>query len=192
MSSRSSSPATDYTDNSDVPTRASKRRRGDFLRLRTAPSSDDGSITDTDLRNGERVGLSPFYHPSTPAHEVESTHDIPMSYHSYQYHNLTSPAGPVSDHPPPGILKFAEAPRKDGRSKRQALACLFCRERKIACGRPADGSPTKTCNQCVRRGRECVYPTESRRGQHSRIKSLARRAQMAHQLSMGMMLPILN
>ncbi|KAJ7915138.1 hypothetical protein B0H13DRAFT_1557134, partial [Mycena leptocephala] len=61
---------------------------------------------------------------------------------------------------------------KDGRSKRQALACLFCRERKIACGRPAAASGDKTCNQCVRRHRECVYPTESRRGQHSRIKSL--------------------
>ncbi|KAJ6467091.1 hypothetical protein C8R47DRAFT_33622 [Mycena vitilis] len=145
MSSRSSSPATDYTDNSDVPTRAAKRRRGDFLHLPTAASSDDGSGTDTDRRHGDHVGLSPFYHPSTPAHEAEPAHDFPVSYQRYQYHNLTSPAGPISDHPPPGILKFAEAPRKDGRSKRQALACLFCRERKIACGRPADGSPTKTC-----------------------------------------------
>ncbi|KAJ6522475.1 hypothetical protein B0H19DRAFT_973461, partial [Mycena capillaripes] len=77
---------------------------------------------------------------------------------------------------------------KDGRSKRQALACLFCRERKIACGRPAAAAGEKTCSQCIRRGRDCVYPTESRRGQHSRIKSLARRAQLAHNL----MLPILD
>ncbi|KAJ7093514.1 hypothetical protein C8R44DRAFT_595534, partial [Mycena epipterygia] len=63
---------------------------------------------------------------------------------------------------------------KDGRSKRQALACLFCRARKIACGRPNDGSGDQTCNQCARRRVQCVYPTESRRGQHSRIKSLAR------------------
>ncbi|KAJ7635749.1 hypothetical protein DFH06DRAFT_1003237, partial [Mycena polygramma] len=89
-------------------------------------------------------------------------------------------------------LRFSEA-RKDGRSKRQALACLFCRERKIACGRPSGNhDPDQTCNQCIRRGRQCVYPTESRRGQHSRIKSLARRAELAHNLRLGMMLPVLH
>ncbi|KAJ7702794.1 hypothetical protein B0H17DRAFT_852381, partial [Mycena rosella] len=60
----------------------------------------------------------------------------------------------------------------DGRSKRQALACFFCRKRKIACGGPPKGSADTTCDQCARRGVPCEYPTESRRGQHSRIKSL--------------------
>ncbi|KAJ6609167.1 hypothetical protein B0H10DRAFT_1814234, partial [Mycena sp. CBHHK59/15] len=69
---------------------------------------------------------------------------------------------------------------RDGRSKRQALACLFCRSRKIACGRPATASEDQTCKYSMaRRSIGCVYPTESRRGQHSRVKSLARKAQKA-------------
>ncbi|KIK68770.1 hypothetical protein GYMLUDRAFT_733617 [Collybiopsis luxurians FD-317 M1] len=52
--------------------------------------------------------------------------------------------------------------------KKQTLACHFCRERKIACGRPAPGSEDTTCNQCARRNIPCTYPTESRRGQHKR------------------------
>ncbi|KAF9245328.1 hypothetical protein BU15DRAFT_71078 [Melanogaster broomeanus] len=58
--------------------------------------------------------------------------------------------------------------KKAGEQKKQALACLFCRERKIACGRPPAHSPDQTCNQCARRRIKCEYPTESRRGQHKR------------------------
>ncbi|KAJ7204553.1 hypothetical protein B0H12DRAFT_1035302, partial [Mycena haematopus] len=63
----------------------------------------------------------------------------------------------------------------EGRKPPQtALACLFCRDKKIACGSPAPAAKAidRTCNQCARRRRECVYPIESRRGHHSRIKSL--------------------
>ncbi|KAH7881802.1 hypothetical protein F5I97DRAFT_667173 [Phlebopus sp. FC_14] len=63
------------------------------------------------------------------------------------------------------IIKGA---KKGGEQKKQALACLFCRERKIACGRPSAYSPDQTCNQCARRRIKCEYPTESRRGQHKR------------------------
>lgn len=35
--------------------------------------------------------------------------------------------------------------KKPGEQKKQALACLFCRERKIACGRPPAHSPDQTC-----------------------------------------------
>lgn len=35
--------------------------------------------------------------------------------------------------------------KKGGEQKKQALACLFCRERKIACGRPPANSPDQTC-----------------------------------------------
>lgn len=58
--------------------------------------------------------------------------------------------------------------KKGGEQKKQALACLFCRERKIACGRPPANNPDQTCNQCSRRRIKCEYPTESRRGQHKR------------------------
>ncbi|KAJ7197907.1 hypothetical protein GGX14DRAFT_667038 [Mycena pura] len=74
------------------------------------------------------------------------------------------PCGPLGDLPV----------RDDGRAPRQAPACLPCRKRKIACGRlPGAGGPT-TCDQCRRPGRnpaKCVYPKETRRGHHRRIKS---------------------
>ncbi|KAF9458893.1 hypothetical protein BDZ94DRAFT_1172682 [Collybia nuda] len=57
--------------------------------------------------------------------------------------------------------------------RRPSLACFFCRERKIACGRPAEGSPDPTCNQCARRSFKCDYPTESLRGQHRRGRKKA-------------------
>ena len=34
---------------------------------------------------------------------------------------------------------------KKGTEKKQTLKCFFCRERKIACGRPAEGSDDHTC-----------------------------------------------
>ncbi|KAF8845231.1 hypothetical protein BDN67DRAFT_962203 [Paxillus ammoniavirescens] len=74
----------------------------------------------------------------------------------------TSTTWPIPDDP---ITKGA---KKAGEQKKQALACLFCRERKIACGRPPAHSPDQTCNQCARRRIKCEYPTESRRGQHKR------------------------
>ncbi|OAX34272.1 hypothetical protein K503DRAFT_699034, partial [Rhizopogon vinicolor AM-OR11-026] len=53
---------------------------------------------------------------------------------------------------------------EDGEQKKQVLACSFCRERKIACGRPSAHSRDRTCNQCARRCMKCEHPTESRRG----------------------------
>ncbi|KAJ7104338.1 hypothetical protein B0H15DRAFT_21227 [Mycena belliarum] len=77
-------------------------------------------------------------------------------------------------------LKFSHA-KAGGRTKKQALSCFFCRERKIACGRPEGealgaGGQEGACNQCARRKIPCTYPTVSHRGQHSRIKSAARKA----------------
>ncbi|EIW83497.1 hypothetical protein CONPUDRAFT_164428 [Coniophora puteana RWD-64-598 SS2] len=62
--------------------------------------------------------------------------------------------------PNPSARKLAE--------KKPALACLFCRGRKIACGPPLPGSNDKTCNQCARRHLKCEYPVESRRGMRKR------------------------
>ncbi|KAJ7110246.1 hypothetical protein C8R43DRAFT_167290 [Mycena crocata] len=41
-------------------------------------------------------------------------------------------------------LKFSHA-KAGGRTKKQALSCFFCRERKIACGRPDEGSTDQSC-----------------------------------------------
>ncbi|KAH9013113.1 hypothetical protein EDB85DRAFT_1835350, partial [Lactarius pseudohatsudake] len=48
------------------------------------------------------------------------------------------------------------------------MACLFCRERKIACKAPPVGSADRTCDQCAQRSRKCEYPTKSLRGLHRR------------------------
>ncbi|KIL56578.1 hypothetical protein M378DRAFT_28265 [Amanita muscaria Koide BX008] len=69
-----------------------------------------------------------------------------------------------------GVLKTIMMKRGGSEPKKQNPACLFCRERKIACGRPMEGSLDQTCNQCSQRSLECRYPTESRRGQHKRLK----------------------
>src|SRR5215471_12178129 len=38
---------------------------------------------------------------------------------------------------------------KKNAEKKQALACLFCRERKIACGRPSLDNPDQTCKYVI-------------------------------------------
>ena len=70
--------------------------------------------------------------------------------------------------------------------KKPIMACLFCRERKIACGPPPADQEDQTCKcvlfppherghdnmcdlrQCLRRELVCEWPTESKRGQHKR------------------------
>ncbi|KAI0733335.1 hypothetical protein C8Q72DRAFT_747527, partial [Fomitopsis betulina] len=58
---------------------------------------------------------------------------------------------------------------KEPIKKKPIMACLFCRERKIACGPPDPTSPEQRCNQCARRDLLCEYPKESRRGMHKRF-----------------------
>ncbi|KAH9997121.1 hypothetical protein BJV77DRAFT_922026, partial [Russula vinacea] len=52
--------------------------------------------------------------------------------------------------------------------RKSAIACLFCDERKIACGSLPVGSVGTTCNQCARRSHKCECPTMTRRGLHKR------------------------
>ncbi|KAJ7816850.1 hypothetical protein B0H14DRAFT_2843983 [Mycena olivaceomarginata] len=179
VESRSVSPYTDTSEVPDVDLRAAKRQRTDdweFLRLPKAPASVDEDSPTGDSGSREHEPPLSLTLPPLPT--------LPPRPRARPDIRTPQPR-------PPGTLKFTEA-RKDGRSKRQELACLFCRERKIACGRPPKKSGEQTCNQCVRRNRECVYPTESRRGQHSRLKSLARHAQMAHATQPVGMMYLLN
>ncbi|KAI0649684.1 hypothetical protein C8Q79DRAFT_339726 [Trametes meyenii] len=82
-----------------------------------------------------------------------------------------------------GSGEGADAPQPE-KKKQPIMACLFCRERKIACGPPAPGGPRR-CNQCTRRDLVCEYPKESRRGQHKR----GTRAQRVEALASGAALP---
>jgi len=56
--------------------------------------------------------------------------------------------------------------------RKPAMACLFCRMRKIACAPPVP--PETRCNQCARREIACEYPKESKRGQYRRQQYLER------------------
>ncbi|KAJ6488448.1 hypothetical protein DFH09DRAFT_1209504 [Mycena vulgaris] len=170
--SRSRSPYSDSTqsEGADINQLPSKRGRVTEHELPPLPSThvSDDEFEGEGHPGGTRTGLSPFYHSPSPALDAAPPARSHQSHSSHPTHPASRPAGPT--------LKFTEA-RKDGRSNRQALACFFCRKRKIACGGPSKASGDQTCNQCARRHVPCEYPNESRRGQHSRIKSLARRGQ---------------
>lgn len=58
---------------------------------------------------------------------------------------------------PSPTTKTTGKSRSVSEPRRPSLACTFCRERKIACGRPPTGSPDPTCNQCARRSLRCRY-----------------------------------
>ncbi|KAF7372014.1 hypothetical protein MVEN_00059600 [Mycena venus] len=179
VESHSVSPSADCIDSSEIlglDFQAAKRRR-----VEDGPMINIAKKVETKKVQVDRLSIT----LPPPGHELAPLIDVPMFKHigsknAHTTHLSGSPA-----------LKFTEA-RKDGRSKRQAFACLSCRERKIACGRPTEESKDRTCDQCVRRHRQCVYPTESRRGYHLRIKSLGHRARPAHNLDMGMTRPLLN
>lgn len=103
---------------------------------------------------------------AAPSHIAMSLDEVPMP------DNEDRPGQAIFKLNTPGAPK--EPPKK-----KPIMACLFCRERKIACGPPVPGSCERRCNQCARRGLVCEYPKESRRGQHKRgpraqrVKALA-------------------
>ncbi|EKM57243.1 uncharacterized protein PHACADRAFT_254908 [Phanerochaete carnosa HHB-10118-sp] len=68
----------------------------------------------------------------------------------------------------PGASGPAAAAGGAAPKKKPAMACLFCRERKICCGPPAPESTDARCKQCIKRDQPCTFPTECRRGQHKR------------------------
>ncbi|KAH7916615.1 hypothetical protein BJ138DRAFT_1139469 [Hygrophoropsis aurantiaca] len=110
---------------------------------------------------------------------ILATH--PSQHHSHRItsssHGHTRQGSPLRRSPSPrGTLPISPLPQtKRLIEKKPALACLFCRGRKIACGPPSPGNKDKTCNQCARRHLKCEYPLESRRGMRKR-RSLMPRA----------------
>ena len=61
------------------------------------------------------------------------------------FRSSTSTQSLVVARPSHSFLKSNHCVKKKGASKKQYLACLFCRERKIACERPAEGIADSTC-----------------------------------------------
>ncbi|KAJ3750588.1 hypothetical protein DFH05DRAFT_1518729 [Lentinula detonsa] len=122
-------------------------------------SSSKAVLTKTSFRRKRRRNLS---------EELQSTSSkTGSSTRSYVYGKI-----PLPKPTPPSIPK-APKPRPASTSsqsdkKSLALACFFCRGRKIACGPQDPNSADRTCNQCRRRSLVCEYPTESRRGMRKR------------------------
>ena len=114
---------------------------------------------------GHRTG-SPLKYPllPTPAATLQAQSRSKSSRHGLEHQakpekktHLLAPLPAPSTHsasPPsynPGasqsVLKLTSA-RKPA-EKKQALACLFCRERKIACGRPDPENEDQTCKYVI-------------------------------------------
>lgn len=130
---------------------------------------------------------APMTVPSQSYMFVEVESSTPAFIHTNQQHyhspNETSshPHGGKTGSPyqrspsPRGALRISPSPHpKRSMDKKPALACLFCRGRKIACGPPVPGSKDRTCNQCARRHLKCEYPLESRRGMRKRRSLIPR------------------
>ncbi|KAJ7887020.1 hypothetical protein B0H14DRAFT_1285135 [Mycena olivaceomarginata] len=125
-----------------------------------------GSPQSTDSASGissASTSSRPWPPPPVPVPSTVHIH-IPASsppstwHHTNDYESPDSISGarasynsPTHDVLPSGHeqprLKFSHA-KAGGRTKKQALSCYFCRERKIACGRPDEGSGDETC-KCV-------------------------------------------
>ncbi|KAF9270070.1 hypothetical protein L218DRAFT_1071561 [Marasmius fiardii PR-910] len=74
--------------------------------------------------------------------------------------------------PVPRVPKRRPTTPQTNEKKNLALACFFCRGRKIACGPHDPNSSDRTCGQCHRRSLKCEYPTESRRGMRKKRNSV--------------------
>ncbi|KAG0707043.1 hypothetical protein DFH29DRAFT_898132 [Suillus ampliporus] len=132
--------------------------------------------------------LSTSHHDASESYmfvEVESS--TPAFIHTNQQHYHSPNESPSRTHDrrtrspyqrspsPRGALRITPPPHpKRSMDKKPALACLFCRGRKIACGPPVPGSKDRTCNQCARRHLKCEYPLESRRGMRKRRSLIPR------------------
>ncbi|KAF9531256.1 hypothetical protein CPB83DRAFT_892094 [Crepidotus variabilis] len=73
-----------------------------------------------------------------------------------------SPPDTTGVPPVTGPIRNVKEPR------RPSLACTFCRERKIACGRPPPDAADQTCDQCARRSFHCIYVKDRNRGRSSK------------------------
>ncbi|THV05981.1 hypothetical protein K435DRAFT_789731 [Dendrothele bispora CBS 962.96] len=113
------------------------------------PPDDLSSLDSKSTLKRRRVGDTDF----------DSSSSLSESPRSYIYKIPLQKPIPVPTPKPSKARNPAQ-----GEKKSLALACFFCRGRKIACGRQDPNSSDRTCNQCFRRSLKCEYPTESRRG----------------------------
>ncbi|KAF8184701.1 hypothetical protein BJ912DRAFT_974407 [Pholiota molesta] len=94
---------------------------------------------------------------------VHLSADVPSSPDLWLPTKLTFVDAAQTPSPPAdaAFVMHSGAPARNTKEpKKPSLACTFCRERKIACGRPPEGSADPTCNQCARRSFTCKYVNE--------------------------------
>jgi hypothetical protein len=103
----------------------------------TIPSSSDPPTSDV-----HRDISSPYFQPTSKLGTWASRpHQELTAFRSSTSMQTLVVAGPSQS-----VLKLNHHVKKTGASeKKQYLACLFCRERKIACGGPVEGSADSTC-----------------------------------------------
>ena len=119
-------------------------------------SASDGAFHDTAFQPGtsrdQWEGLSPRL-PSSQSYILgELPSSAPPASSQSLSHQYTPSSGSVTrsqrrrTRSPSPPLRMSPAPHsKRSQDKKPALACLFCRGRKIACGPPQPGSKDKTC-----------------------------------------------
>nr|GAT50105.1 predicted protein [Mycena chlorophos] len=95
-------------------------------------------------------------------------------HHQLEVLEGTSSTMPMQIHLEQANATDPKTPRRLG-YRRQPMACLYCRGRKIACGgpiaRPGAEDGRGMCGQCFKRGHPfCIFPTQSNRGLHARVK----------------------
>lgn len=116
----------------------------------SSPDTPFDHCTDTPLKY-------PFL--PTPAATLQAQSQTKLSHHRLEHqvkqkkiqplHLLPTPSSPLVSPPSynvgasQSVIKLTST--KESTEKKQALACLFCRERKIACGRPDPESEDQTC-----------------------------------------------
>ncbi|KAJ7624645.1 hypothetical protein FB45DRAFT_1030781 [Roridomyces roridus] len=155
----------------------------------TTPSSSNyppySLVPSGQSRRGNTWGYS-SPSSSAPPLPTHSGHSAALSAPPPKHRLLCVPSGDLRRWPDMFDMRHMS---KKYTGKKQSLACFFCRERKIGCIRPAEDEPDQTCNQCLRRKRPCAYPTESKRGQHTRERNIAKKKFLSAEIAAQRLLP---
>ena len=122
--------------------RTSSPVRRKFQVLGWPPSSQSRALDVSATGSSHlRTAESPTHHTTPPPlSRGSSSERIAATTTGRQRAAESSPTSATHE----TVLKLPTA-KKSNPDRKQTLACLFCRERKIACGRPPEGSPDDTC-----------------------------------------------
>lgn len=140
----------------------------------SAPTTPSPSLTAANHIVSHQVHLLEFAQRFPGLRENRSTPELDSPTNSTEYaRGAKRKAGGAGDPrsesmPTNGGYASLPASRAPKAQKAQYLkpsvACLFCRQRKIACRAPPPEVSDRTCSQCQSRQRVCEYPRQSFRG----------------------------